>query len=111
MFCQNCGNQLGDGAKFCSNCGAATGSVSGNSPSQRKEEYVGVVKKCPSCGSPMQSMDAVCTSCGHSFTKGNTCDSVKEFASRLQEISAGPLTENDDERGKLTLSRARCPGR
>lgn len=104
MFCQNCGNQLGDGAKFCSNCGAATGSVSGNSPSQRKEEYVGVVKKCPSCGSPMQSMDAVCTSCGHSFTKGNTCDSVKEFASRLQEISAGPLTENDDERGKLTLS-------
>lgn len=103
MFCQNCGNQLGDGAKFCSNCGAATGSVSGNSPSQRKEEYVGVVKKCPSCGSPMQSMDAVCTSCGHSFTKGNTCDSVKEFASRLQEISAVPLTENDDERGKLTL--------
>lgn len=103
MFCQNCGNQLGDGAQFCSNCGAATGSVSGNSPSQRKEEYVGVVKKCPSCGSPMQSMDAVCTSCGHSFTKGNTFDSIKEFSSRLQEISAGPLTENDDERGKLTL--------
>lgn len=103
MFCQNCGNQLGDGAKFCSNCGAATGSVSGNSPSQRKEEYVGVVKKCPSCGSPMQSMDAVCTSCGHSFTKENTFDSIKEFASRLQEISAGTLTENDDERGKLTL--------
>ena len=104
MFCQNCGNQLGDGARFCSNCGAATGSVPGNSPSQRKEEYVGVVKKCPSCGSPMQSMDAVCTSCGHSFTKGNTSDSIKEFASRLQEISAGTLTENDDERGKLTLA-------
>ena len=104
MFCQNCGNQLGDGAKFCSNCGAATGSVPGNSPSQRKEEYVGVVKKCPSCGSPMQSMDAVCTSCGHSFTKGNTFDSIKEFSSRLQEISAGTLTENDDERGKLTLA-------
>ena len=100
MFCQNCGNQLGDGARFCSHCGAATGSVSGNSPSQRKEEYVGVVKKCPSCGSPMQSMDAVCTSCGHSFTKGNTCDSVKEFASRLQEISAGTLTEDDKDRGE-----------
>lgn len=100
MFCQNCGNQLGDGAKFCSNCGAATGSVSGNSPSQRKEEYVGVVKKCPSCGSPMQSMDAVCTSCGHSFTKGNTSDSIKEFASRLQEISAGTLTEDDRDRGE-----------
>lgn len=100
MFCQNCGNQLGDGARFCSNCGAATGSVPGNSPSQRKEEYVGVVKKCPSCGSPMQSMDAVCTSCGHSFTKGNTCDSVKEFASRLQEISAGTLTEDDKDRGE-----------
>ena len=99
MFCQNCGNQLGDGAKFCSNCGAATGSVSGNSPSQRKEEYVGVVKKCPSCGSPMQSMDAVCTSCGHSFTKGNTFDSKKEFSSRLQEISAGTLTEDDKDRG------------
>lgn len=101
MFCQNCGNQLGDGAKFCSNCGTATGSVSGNSPSQRKEEYVGVVKKCPSCGSPMQSMDAVCTSCGHSFTKGNTFDSIKEFSSRLQEISAGPLTEDDKDRGNM----------
>ena len=100
MFCQNCGNQLGDGAKFCSNCGAATGSVPGNSPSQRKEEYVGVVKKCPSCGSPMQSMDAVCTSCGHSFTKENTFDSIKEFSSRLQEISAGTLTEDDKDRGE-----------
>ena len=100
MFCQNCGNQLGDGAKFCSNCGTATGSVSGNSPSQRKEEYVGVVKKCPSCGSPMQSMDAVCTSCGHSFTKENTFDSIKEFSSRLQEISAGTLTEDDKDRGE-----------
>ena len=99
MFCQNCGNQLADGAKFCSNCGTATGSVSGNSPSQRKEEYVGVVKKCPSCGSPMQSMDAVCTSCGHSFTKENTFDSIKEFSSRLQEISAGTLTEDDKDRG------------
>ena len=107
MFCQNCGNQLSDGARFCSNCGTATGSVSGNSPSQRKEEYVGVVKKCPSCGSPMQSMDAVCTSCGHSFTKGNTFDSIKEFSSRLQEISAGPLTEDDKDRGS-TLSLLTC---
>lgn len=104
MFCQNCGNQLGDGAKFCSNCGTATGSVSGNSPSQRKEEYVGVVKKCPSCGSPMQSMDAVCTSCGHSFTKENTFDSIKEFSSRLQEISAGTLTEDDKDRGERSGS-------
>ena len=98
MFCQNCGNQLGDGAKFCSNCGTATGSVSGNSPSQRKEEYVGVVKKCPSCGSPMQSMDAVCTSCGHVFTKENTFDSIKEFASRIHELSTETLSKDDKER-------------
>ena len=31
MFCQNCGNQLNDGARFCPGCGAPTG---GAAPSQ-----------------------------------------------------------------------------
>ena len=32
MYCPNCGNQLSDGARFCSRCG---NDVSGDSPTQR----------------------------------------------------------------------------
>lgn len=101
MFCQNCGNQLGDGAKFCSHCGAATGSVSGNSPSQRKEEYVGVVKKCPSCGAMMQESDVVCRSCGYEITQGKMNAGLAQLFSSISEVESKRLFSNDIKNSML----------
>ena len=45
-FCTNCGQQNGDGAAFCDNCG--TGLASG----------------CPNCGSENRPEAKFCRSCG-----------------------------------------------
>ncbi len=49
MFCRNCGNQLGDQAAVCLNCGVAVGT--GNS-------------FCPNCGAHSMPDASVCTNCG-----------------------------------------------
>lgn len=80
-FCQNCGNQLADDAKFCSNCGTSAGST--GTENVRKQEYVGSVKKCPNCGAVVTSLSAVCTNCGHELNSSSTNKLMKEFQEGL----------------------------
>lgn len=80
-FCQNCGNQLADDAKFCSNCGTPAGST--GTENVRKQEYVGSVKKCPNCGAEIPSLSAVCTNCGHELNSSSTNKLMKEFQEGL----------------------------
>ncbi len=40
MFCQNCGVQLPDNAKFCSNCGAASGHQFSNQQNDASQEII-----------------------------------------------------------------------
>lgn len=47
-FCYNFGKQLNDGSKFYSEC-CVKQEVNDNT-SVRKQEFIGVVKKCPSYG-------------------------------------------------------------
>lgn len=72
-FCQNCGEQLQPGAKFCPNCGMPTGQVenayqntnqSTNDASVRKQEFVGTIRKCPSCGAEVPAFAVTCPACG-----------------------------------------------
>jgi ribosomal protein L40E len=87
MFCINCGTQLPDEAKFCSNCGAPThrtpsGSGSAtqqaereeapmlaqrertNQPTTGKRAFSVEVMPCTKCGAPNSGTYEHCASCG-----------------------------------------------
>ncbi len=92
-FCQNCGAELADGAKFCAECGTPVGNT--GSENVRKQEYVGNIRKCPSCGAEIPAFAGKCPSCGHEFSDTKVDNSVKEFFEQLAEYSSYEETETD----------------
>lgn len=84
-FCMNCGQRLPEGAKFCSNCGAATGEVKSET-AQRKVVYDGEVHKCPNCGEIVNSFVLNCPSCGHELRNSASTSLVQELASKLEDL-------------------------
>lgn len=84
-FCMNCGQRLPEGAKFCSNCGAATGEAKSET-AQRKIVYDGEVHKCPNCGEIVDSFVLNCPSCGHEFRSSASTSLVQELASKLEAM-------------------------
>ena len=84
-FCMNCGQQLPEDAKFCSNCGAATGEVKSET-AQRKVVYDGEVHKCPNCGEIVDSFVLNCPSCGHELRSSASTSLVQELASKLEAM-------------------------
>lgn len=107
-FCQNCGTQLQPGARFCPNCGTPTGQVANagagtnanqnaNNASVRKQEFVGTIRKCPSCGAEVPAFAVTCPVCGHELNEDKVDKSVKEFFDKLANYSDGYETEQDDQ--------------
>ena len=45
MYCPNCGRQVDDGVKFCSNCGAALGSAAAAAPAAPADDREIVIKE------------------------------------------------------------------
>ncbi|MDR1933209.1 MAG: zinc-ribbon domain-containing protein [Spirochaetales bacterium] len=92
-FCVKCGKEMKDGAKFCPSCGAQTsGGVpqpvaqpAAQSAVQSRTVTVGQVKKCPSCGMPIESFQARCPSCGFELNAAQVVSSLKEFTDKLQK--------------------------
>ena len=84
-FCMNCGQRLPEGAKFCSNCGTATGEVKSET-AQRKVVYDGEVHKCPNCGEIVNSFVLNCPSCGHELRNSASTSLVQELASKLEDL-------------------------
>lgn len=79
-FCQNCGSELADGAKFCASCGTPVGQIKKTeSESKRKQEYVGSVRKCPNCGAQIPSLTAICPTCGHEFANVGESEILQKF--------------------------------
>ena len=83
-FCYNCGKQLNDGSKFCSECGVKQ-EINDNT-SVRKQEFIGIVKKCPSCGEELKSLTGICPSCGHEINNKIINKSLKEFIDKVSEL-------------------------
>lgn len=96
-FCMNCGQRLPEGAKFCSNCGAATGEVKSET-AQRKIVYDGEVHKCPNCGEIVDSFVLNCPSCGHEFRSSASTSLVQELASKLEAME-----QQQDPRKRRTI--------
>lgn len=77
-FCVSCGRALGEGEKFCSNCGTENKNVENT-----KQQYTGKVMKCPNCGEIVNAFVVMCPTCGYEFRGTKTSESVQEFARRI----------------------------
>lgn len=72
-------------AKSKNNDAATTATLTSN-----KE---GTIKKCPSCGAPVQSFNSKCSDCGHEFRNIEAVSYIKSLHSELQK-------GEEDERSK-----------
>lgn len=86
-FCSNCGSEVVGGAKFCQKCGNPLSS-SGSIYSERQQEFVGKVYKCPNCGEILRSFLRNCPSCGLELRGTKATSSVREFALKLEVIES-----------------------
>jgi len=57
----------------------------------QKSNKEGDIKKCPSCGAPVQSFNTKCSDCGHEFRNTQASKSIKEFFNTMN--SAPPETQ------------------
>lgn len=92
--CVRCGNLLVHGAKFCTKCGAPNEAYRSEGASERKQEYVGQIKKCPSCGAEVPALTGFCPSCGHEL-----------FSTKVQAV----LQDFIDSIDKCDRLIANCP--
>lgn len=86
-FCTNCGAEINDKAKFCSECGSAVAQTDSENRSNttRQQEYIGTVRKCPACGEEIPSLTAFCPSCGHEIVSDKVNTSLKAFTDTIDE--------------------------
>ena len=92
-FCNNCGQELAEGSKFCASCGKVINE--NNSNTQRKTTYEGEIHKCPNCGELLGAFVSVCSSCGYEIRGRKASDSIREFALSLAR------TESDAQKASL----------
>ncbi len=109
-FCTNCGKQLNDDAKFCDTCGAPVSGTQTPPPipganenvgddTKRKVTYVGVEKRCPWCNARIPDSFAItCPECHRELSGRRVESSVKDFFTRLSDLSGG--YESSDDRDK-----------
>lgn len=102
MFCTSCGEKNSIGARFCQSCGMPLGAENKikwaeetykekyhqASYSERQQEYVGKIIKCPNCGEVLKSFVTVCPLCGYEFRDSKSSSAVREFAKKLEKIES-----------------------
>lgn len=91
-FCVNCGKELVEGASFCAFCGTRIGSIAPiqevKNNTQRQQEYVGKVFKCPNCGEVIAQSTARCPACGYEISGKEANETVREFSQKLMELES-----------------------
>lgn len=83
-ICKNCGNELGDNAKFCSKCGSKYEEVVNEKPNR---------DKCPGCGSTLEKEEEFCTKCGTPVGMQNEADSEKRKIEKATDILTVGITQ------------------
>ena len=97
-FCSNCGQEIADKCKFCSDCGIPLNAETNEKQERRKNVYEGEIHKCPNCGEVLNSFTLTCPSCGYEIRGNKSSNSVHEFAMRLLQLN--------DEKQKIMLIRS-----
>lgn len=87
VFCMSCGEKLTAGAKFCGSCGAPVNQTTSLS-NQRQQKFVGMVYKCPNCGSVITKTALVCPDCGMRISKEQGTNILKDFQNKLMELES-----------------------
>lgn len=103
-FCQNCGVQMNNGAKFCSECGAP---MAQTKILTRQQEFGGRIIKCPNCGEILNSFETKCSACGYELRGAKTISAVKELELELNRIME---KRNMDDASKVSKVFARAFG-
>lgn len=110
QFCSYCGTKLDDGARFCKNCGEAIHNDTqethrtsdekaySENPTERKTVYEGYIHKCPNCGEVMESFLTVCPACGYEIRDVRSASSVRELATKLENISAQKMPAYEEKK-------------
>lgn len=102
-YCKNCGIALVENAKFCQKCGYPT-KIEKSEYTQRQQEFVGKIYKCPNCGEVLKSFEINCPACGLELRGTRVSSAVKEFALKLEAIEA--RREYEKPRGLFTTLEA-----
>ncbi len=58
IFCEQCGNKLNDGAKFCGKCGTPV------AVGQAETHEMSAPAACTQCGTPLEEGEMFCANCG-----------------------------------------------
>ena len=96
-YCQNCGEKLQDGAKFCGNCGIkvsetiyqpAQSMQQTDSSKQRKQFFDGEIHKCPQCGEVLNSFSSICPVCGYELRGVATVNSIDKLLEMLNNATS-----------------------
>lgn len=103
VYCKNCGIELVENAKFCQKCGFPT-KIEKLEYTQRQQEFVGKIYKCPNCGEVLKSFEINCPACGFELRGTRASSAVKEFALKLEAIEA--RREYEKPRGIFAAAEA-----
>jgi glutaredoxin-related protein len=113
-FCVKCGQQVGDGVKFCANCGTPVAAQADPpqtavAPKPAKEK-IGNIKTCPACGATVESFQTRCMSCGHEFSGVDIVSSVKAFLKQLDAVdNAASSNEVKNEKKSALIKNFPIP--
>lgn len=111
-FCKNCGRKVDDETRFCPNCGtlierdelnvSVESDNDADNAKTRRQVYVGLIRKCPSCGAELPSNAAVCPQCGFELNTRKGAQALQEFSQELNAIEDKIAAEGTKNRGWST---------
>lgn len=87
-FCTNCGQELAEGAKFCSSCGVAVDAPNKSEKEQRKTVYDGDLHKCPKCGEQLNAFATICPVCNYELRGVQATSCVHELSQKLEHTDS-----------------------
>lgn len=96
-YCKKCGRRLSADSNFCPECGTPVFEDQGleisvetendaDEAPERRQVFVGLIRKCPNCGAELPSGAAICPQCGFELNTTRGAHALEEFAQQLDEI-------------------------
>ena len=75
-YCIRCGKELAKNTAFCPSCGLKK-EIYDEPARGRREEWTGMVQKCPACGQVVESFSAYCPACGSELRGAKPASAVE----------------------------------